>query len=215
MQFEDTLSYDELSIGSEEDATLDKVEFSFIKNIENQITNLYGDFTGIVDSETDFIDEYIKTIISGDSSLSIDDFENICNTSGMEIEYDIITHGIIDIMRDNIGVKFDIERENLYFKDVYDVYITLVLSLRSTIEKATRQYYMNIGTKKDILTLEDVSDYCLSDEFDSDEFFKIAYKMIESESLMNIVEKIDDTTIVIENETFINYIYKFVTGVMF
>lgn len=209
--------FDEFLISSEDDSALERFEHTTIENIRNQIQNTYGDFSGCIDSETDFVMEYVQHVFEGGDHTTIDDFEHVCNISGFEDQYDYLSNGIIHIFEEELGVFIDLNRENFLFSDIYDIYIALVLSLKDTIKLSTEQHYMSTkGFKISNLTLENVSEYCLSDEFSStDHFFKNAALNCGCESIKNIQQKIEDFTITLDHDRFVDYIYKYMTNVLF
>lgn len=203
---------DELFLSTDEDSDLEAVEHRILKNIEDQILNKYGEFTGNILTEIDHIHKYIDIVFSNpDATSIIEDFEDICKTAEREDEYDILTNGLIEIFRNNIGINVDTDRETFFFSDIYDIYLVFVLSLKDTIVQSTKQFYRANGITINKLTVESISEYILTDEFSAtDVFIQNAAKISGNVSLINIRDKISDYSISIDQERFIDYIYPFI-----
>lgn len=208
--------HEEYFISSNEDSTSDtSYEKSILIKIEDQIANTYGEFTGEIESENDFIMEYIKTIFEDIDYDIIANFENVCRISNYEKEYDIITNGLVEIFKERMGICVDLNREVVDFEDLYDIYTTFVLSLKDTLTQSTKNHYMSRGMEFHELTLENCSDYCLSDEFSAEDNFIKNASITNNAAIINIKEKIDDFVITIDNDVFIDYIHKYITEVVF
>lgn len=207
---------DEIFLYSNEDSALERVELKVVENIRNQITNKYGEFTGELASQTDFILEYINTTFAGSAYDTIKDFENVCNISNMEDVYDILTTKLVALFRDIIGVSVNVDREIVTFKDLYDIYVIFVLSLKDTVILSTKQHYHSKGLNISKFTTEVVSEYILTDEFcTNDNFIKNASIISGNDAINSIQERIDDFLITVNHEIFIDYIYKYIVEILF
>lgn len=209
---------DDIHLTVLEDNGFERTEEQVIKNIKNQVINAYGDFTGTIENETDYIVEYLKkTYISKDPNDIIENFEYYSSDEGTENVYDYLTKNIISIFKDTIGINIDTDRETISFSDLYDIYIVFVLSLKNTLILSTKGYYTLIGSNNvNKINIETISEYILSDEFSTnDDFIKNAAFNCEIENIINIKHMIDDFLIFIDHEKFTNFIFKYIMDTNF
>jgi hypothetical protein len=209
---------DDIHLTVLEDNGFERTEEQVIKNIKNQVINTYGDFTGTIENETDYIVEYLKkTYISKDPNDIIENFEYYSSDAGTENVYDYLTKNIISIFKDTIGINIDIDREMISFSDLYDIYIVFVLSLKNTLILSTKGYYTLIGSNNvNKINIETISEYILSDEFSAnDDFIKNAAFNCEIENIINIKHMIDNFLIFIDHEKFTDFIFKYIMDTNF
>jgi hypothetical protein len=185
--------------------------------LEEQIKNIYGEFTGVLTNEKDYIKEYVDNIISEDVDDRIVNFEELIDSS-LESEYDQVFGNMLALFEDNIGIKIDIDRDIISFEDLYDIYITFVLDFKHTVWESFRYHYI---TKKNMQVsyndntskyTDDMYEYYLSDEFlPNDEFIQNASSIDCGNIILNrIVELISDNVIFINHVEFEEYINRFV-----
>jgi len=209
------MSIDDLvSVSVEQDSDMLGLEKILLQSITDQVTDYYGDYTGDVSTEVDYIREYIENRFEGDFEYIIENFETVCNVSNLEESFDTISRGIVDILKSHIGICFDLDRENVYFSDIYSIYCLFVLAFRNTLTVSTLNHYRKYRHKINIaqITIDKICDYCLSDEFSpTDEFIS---NLAQSGELTasEIQSKIDDNVIFIDEFVFSSYIYRFVTN---
>lgn len=209
---------DDIHLTVLEDNGFERTEEQVIKNIKNQVINTYGDFTGTIENETDYIVEYLKkTYIYKDPNDIIENFEYYSSDAGTENVYDYLTKNIISIFKDTIGINIDTDREMISFSDLYDIYIVFVLSLKNTLILSTKGYYTLIGSNNvNKINIETISEYILSDEFSAnDDFIKNAAFNCEIENIINIKHMIDNFLIFIDHEKFTNFIFKYIMDTNF
>ena len=203
------LFQDELFLSTPEDQDLSKIELIVIDDLRSQLLNEFGDFKGTY-NDNDIILEYVRTIFSNVNYDTIDDFENVCKTCDRTDEYDTLVRGILRVYNDILGIKFDLDRENVYFSDLYDVYLIFVLSLRSSINDSTRGYYQRQGLSEDKFPRNPISEYILSDEFCAhDDFLKNMCNATSDMATMNLSDKNYDNILVIDHEKFVKFVYDF------
>ena len=202
---------DEFSFAdSDDDITFTSDEINLLNEIRNQIANVYGDFTGEEDNTFDHILDYIHDTHHSDYTL-IDNFEPYCQNMGNQNIYDLLTFGLIDVFKKLIGVNIDVNRENIYFSDLYDIYCVFVLGLKSTLENCTINHYLSTGLDLKDIKKEAITEYCLSDEFSSnDDLIHNAAEYSQDLALLNLRDKINDHSISIDHEVFSKYIYDFI-----
>ena len=190
-----------------EDATVEQL---VIDDIRNQLCNVYGDFTGSVSTDTNYIMEYMRNTHDGDDEM-IENFEFYCSVKGIESDYDVLAHALVNLFKQYLGVNIDINRENVYFSDLYDIYCTFVISLKSTILASAKNHYINSNIPENLITNDNIREYCLSDEFSAtDHFIKNAATYSGDVALQNLKSKVDDFTISLDQEVFGKFIYDYI-----
>jgi hypothetical protein len=180
-----------------------------IEKIRSQVTG--SEFTGDVRYEPNYILEYIESVFSEeDPNTIIQEFEEICGATDKVEEHDHLLSGIKSVFQEHVGVT--IESEEVYFADIYDIYIAFVLSLKDTVERSTINHYTDLNEsigKKDMV--EKISDYCLSDDTSlPDDFIRNAAVGDANTSLVNINEKIESFQIAIDHDTLSKYLFHFI-----
>jgi len=196
-----------------EDDNLVSFESRLISSIENQIMDPYGEFTGDIDIEVDFVSEYIKKIyLSGNPIDVIENFEFFCSDSGRESDYDTLVTGLISVFKNSLGITLDVDREVLSFSDIYDIYVIFVLSFKDTLLLSTKgNLFLKGITLNNIITHDMIVDYTLSDDFSAnDDFIRNAAYNMENYTIMGIKDLISDNLIVIDNDIFVKYIQGFI-----
>jgi len=181
-----------------------------IEKIRSQVTGT--EFTGDVRYEPNYIVEYIDSVFTeADPDTIIQEFEEICGAVDKIDEHDYLISGIKDVFKECIGVS--VESEEVYFADIYDIYIAFVLSLKDTIERSTINHYASINepiSKKGNIR-DKISEYCLSDDTSlPDDFIRNAAVGDANTSLININEKLESFQISVDHDTLSKYLFHFI-----
>jgi len=196
---------DENFINSQEDEH-SPIEQTLLDNIRDQICNIFGEYTGDISSEPDIILEYFSNYHSGDDH-TIRNFEAFCKDNDLEENYDIISHGLVRLFKQYIGINIDLDREDVYFEDLYDIYLIFVLDLRNTVLTSYNNHFYKTGNVENI----PLNIYYSSDDFHpTDDFILNAAYSNSDIAINNINNKILDFVINFDNDKFCTFINDFI-----
>lgn len=194
----------------DDDAIVD-IEKDTLTSLYSQIVNM--EMTGMYDKKDDILIQYITRYLHI-SEGSIDDLEAVLSDNSDEdqqMRYDTIVLGLVEILG-MIGIRFDLESENIFFKDLYSAYVVLVLNIKKTIIKSFKYYTMNTtGIDNNIATRQSIIDKFLTEEFIISDMLIQNICEYESEVYMrNIHDKMTLGNITIDNTDYGNYITKYI-----
>lgn len=206
---------DELFTSLDEDGIFLSFEEILIRDLRTQITNTYSEFTGDISVEDNCFKSYITKIASGADPVEvIDQFEVFCSDNNREIEFDGLVSEILKLYTELLGINLDIDRENVSFDQLYDIYLVFVLNIKDTILLSTSgklMLYEGIDVSTDKITQEMINNYILSDEFSpNDDFIKNAKFKSQMTNIYKINDLINDNVINIDHITFMKYINDFI-----
>ncbi len=199
---------DELLLVTDHDDDIKDYESDTLDKIRNQVLNINGELSNTA-SDTDFIEEYIQTVF-GEDTDAIDEFESHYQFEGGEMRYDVLVNGIIDILRSIVGIKLDLERETLSFKDIYDLYVTFVIDLNLTLS-SVYQYETKVNNESEsIESILTDDDYSFTDRFVQ----SAADNEPGNVTLRDIRHNVEDFVVSFDAEKFSTYVYMYIQQVM-